>query len=94
MTEESLLTINIEIPFPSNRTAELAYHVLRVDAEPKKTIQKEVTHKEHLLIVKFQGSSSKQLRVAVNSVFENIILINETLDAFGDSISETYTHFT
>ncbi|KAI4464596.1 phosphatidylinositol n-acetylglucosaminyltransferase subunit p [Holotrichia oblita] len=82
MTEDSLLTINVEIPFPTNRTAELAYHVLRVDAEPKKTVQKEVTHKENLLIVKFQGSSSKQLRVAVNSLFENIALISETLDAF------------
>ncbi|GJQ86011.1 hypothetical protein Trydic_g14955 [Trypoxylus dichotomus] len=86
MTEEQLLTVNIEIPFASNRIAEIAYHVLRVDAEPRKTVVKEVAHKENCLVVKFQGTSSRQLRVGVNSLFENVSLISQTLENFGDNI--------
>lgn len=28
---------SIKIPFPSNRQAEIAYNVLRIDAEPKRS---------------------------------------------------------
>lgn len=30
------IRVSIEVPFPTNRAAEIAYDVLRVDAEPKK----------------------------------------------------------
>lgn len=34
MDEE--LTVALEIPFPSTRAAQIAYDVLRIDAEPKR----------------------------------------------------------
>lgn len=43
---------NVEIPFPTNRLAEISYHVLRVDSEPKRSgVQKELKLKDNVLLV-------------------------------------------
>lgn len=33
---DETITVNIKIPFPTKRAAEIAYDVLRVDPEPKR----------------------------------------------------------
>lgn len=40
----------VEVPFPSARLAEIAYHVLRVDGEPKRSgVSKELIVKNNIL---------------------------------------------
>lgn len=45
-----IITRNIEVPFPSARLAEVAYHVLRVDGEPKRSgVTKQLALKDNVL---------------------------------------------
>ena len=46
------IKINISIPFPSNRSAQIAYDVLRIDAEPKRNhIKKKYEINDNILQV-------------------------------------------
>ncbi|XP_018570277.1 uncharacterized protein LOC108910214 [Anoplophora glabripennis] len=94
MGDAHQLKINIEIPFQSNRIAEIAYDVLRVDKEPKRSgVTKNLSVKENILAVKFSTSLARQLRVAVNGFFEKLDLISETIEAFGPPVSNSYSHY-
>lgn len=42
----------------------------------------------------FKSTSLKSLRVGVNSFFDYVILIIETIDQFGPPRSNTYSHYT
>lgn len=92
-TMNKATTVNLEIPFPSNRTAEVAYHVLRVDIEPKRSqVDRQLTFNENILLCTFKGQS-KQIRTAVNKFFDKIDLILETIETFGEPVSDKYDHF-
>jgi len=92
--EQKLHTVNIDIPFPTPRLAEIAHEVLRVDAEPKRSgVKKELSFKENILHVKFSAELARQLRVAVNGFFENIILITQTIEFAGPAVSNSYSHY-
>jgi hypothetical protein len=52
MDSKNELKIDIEIPFPTKRLAEIAYHVLRVDTEPKRSgVKKEISFDDNILKV-------------------------------------------
>ncbi|XP_017776879.1 PREDICTED: uncharacterized protein LOC108562893 [Nicrophorus vespilloides] len=88
------INVKLEIPFPTNRLAQIVYDVLKVDQEPKRSgVKKELSVSENILKVKFVSSLARQSRVAVNSFFESLNLIVETIDFIGEPTSEEYTHF-
>jgi len=94
MDDENDVKVEVEIPFPTNRLAEIAYHVLRVDQEPKRSrITKVVWFEDNLLKVVFTGKDPKHLRVATNGFFDNVHLISETDHALGPPLTEKYNHF-
>jgi len=92
--DENCVNVSIKVPFPENRLADIAYHVLRVDGEPKRSgVKKELSVQGNILVGKFSGVSARQLRVGVNCFFDNISLILETFDFAGPPTSETYNNF-
>lgn len=94
MGDAHQLKIDIEIPFQNSRIAEIAYDVLRVDKEPKRSgVTKDLSVKENILAVKFSAHLARQLRVAINGFFEKLDLITETVEAFGPPVSKTYNHY-
>lgn len=91
---DGLYDIHVEILFPSNREAQIAYYSLRVDVEPKNShLQKNLSCDGCLLIAEFLAPGARVLRVAVNSFMERLILCIETMEKFGPPLSQEYTHF-
>lgn len=83
----------IKIPFPTNRHAEIAYDVLRLDAEPKRNfVTKTLLVENNLLVVTFTGPVAKNLRVGVTAFFEALLLSCETMDKFGPPAPQ-YSHY-
>lgn len=77
------MDISVTVPFHSSELALLAYEVLSVDKELKRSgIQRKLEVNSENLIVKFHGESTKKLRVAVNSFIKNTLLVVKTIDQF------------
>ncbi|XP_012134646.2 EKC/KEOPS complex subunit LAGE3 isoform X1 [Megachile rotundata] len=75
---------NLSIPFPSEREAEIAYQVLRVDQEPSRGgCTKNLVLKENILEVLISGTEARKVRVALTAFFDSIILVTETMQQFG-----------
>nr|XP_034183181.1 EKC/KEOPS complex subunit LAGE3 [Osmia lignaria] len=80
----STLSVNLSIPFPSAREAEIAYQVLRVDQEPSRGgSTKDLTLKNNILQVLISGTEARKVRVALTSFFDSLILVTETMQQFG-----------
>ncbi|XP_031827408.1 EKC/KEOPS complex subunit LAGE3 [Nomia melanderi] len=80
----STVNVNLSIPFPSLREAEIAYQVLRVDKEPSRgSVSKELTLDNNLLQLVISGTEARKVRVALTSFFDNLILVTETIQRFG-----------
>ena len=74
---------SIEIPFDTDRTAEIAYHSLRVDPEPKRSgSKKELTLDGKILRVKFFCEEARTMRVSVGSFLDLLVLVIDTMDQF------------
>ncbi|XP_016913045.2 EKC/KEOPS complex subunit Lage3 [Apis cerana] len=82
----STFKVNLLIPFPSSREAEIAYQVLRVDAEPSKSISKSLKLDNNLLKIEISGTEARKIRVAVTSFFDSIILVTKTMQLFGPPV--------
>lgn len=94
MTDSSSIVVTLSVPFPSRREAQIAYDVLRIDTEPKRSfIEKSFKLIDNQLVVEFNGQQAKNVRVGVTSFFESLILCCETLDQFGPAVSDTYEHY-
>ncbi|XP_053683059.1 EKC/KEOPS complex subunit LAGE3 [Sabethes cyaneus] len=94
MSNSSDITVNLRVPFPTNREAQIAYDVLRVDTEPKRSfIEKNIKLDGNQLLVEFRGQQAKNVRVGVNSFFESLLLCCETLQQFGPPVTESYNHY-
>ncbi|KAK9879409.1 hypothetical protein WA026_006475 [Henosepilachna vigintioctopunctata] len=90
---EETTTLCIEIPFPSSRLAEVALHSLRVDTEPKRGgTTKTLEVVDNKLITYFAGSNLGSIRVSVNSFFDNIHIIKESIQLLGEPVSEHYSY--
>lgn len=93
MNDSSNIVVTLNIPFPSRREAEIAFDVLRIDTEPKRSfIEKSLKLIDNQLQVEFNGQQAKNVRVGVTSFFESLILCCETLDQFGPAVSDKYEH--
>ena len=77
------MEMQIQIPFDTERTAEIAYHSLRVDPEPKRSgSKKELTLNGKLLCAKFHCDEARTLRVSVGSFLDLLTLVIDTMDQF------------
>ncbi|KAJ8722704.1 hypothetical protein PYW07_003884 [Mythimna separata] len=77
------MDICVTIPFPSSETATLAYDVLNVDKELKRSgVQRKIETNSENLVINFHGEDLKKLRVAVNGLIQNILLVVKTIDQF------------
>ena len=78
----------LEIPFDTERMAEIAYNSLRVDPEPKRSgSNKELTLSGNILCVQFNCAEARTLRVSVGSFLSLLTLVIDTMDQF-DVIDE------
>jgi len=78
------LKADLEIPFPSAREAEIALGSLSVDKEPRRSgVQRRFSVKDDVMHVHFEAQESRTLRVSINSFFEHVNLVCETMRTFG-----------
>lgn len=88
------LNATISVPFPSIREADIAYQVLRVDPEPKRSgVKKNIQLEGNILKIGLCASKASELRVSLTSLMENLILLTETMEQFGPARSEEYSHY-
>ena len=79
--------MEISIPFPSDRYAEIAYNTLRVDKEPRRgRCKKTLTLKENELFVKLETTEARSLRIASNSFLDIVALVTDTMSQFGPPV--------
>ncbi|XP_018405070.1 PREDICTED: uncharacterized protein LOC108781565 [Cyphomyrmex costatus] len=87
------LRIELSVPFPSAREAEVVYQVLRVDKEPPRSrITKNLTLNNNILEVSFSGKEARKVRVALTSFFDSLLLVTETIEKFGPP-EPIYSHY-
>lgn len=75
--------ITLKLSFTSNDNASLVYDVLNVDKELKGSgVHREFQLKSNVLYIEFKSLDLKRLRVAVNAILKNILLITKTVENF------------
>merc|ERR1712224_1053098 len=83
MTESDSYVMEISVPFPSPRLAEIAYNTLRVDKEPSRGGCKKMYRlEENSLIIKLTAPEAHTLRNASNASLDFLMLITETMKRF------------
>jgi len=80
------LSLELTVPFGTEREAEIAYNSLRVDAEPSKggAITREMHTDGTRLCVKWCAAEARKLRVSVNGFMEHLALVIQTIAEFQD----------
>lgn len=74
---------DLEVPFPSNREAVIALGSLSVDKEPRRGgVQRKISVDKNILLIHFEALEAKSLRVSINSFFEHLRLVCETIRCF------------
>ncbi|KAL1933951.1 hypothetical protein VTP01DRAFT_8041 [Rhizomucor pusillus] len=74
-------TLRLEIPFPSERLADIALRVLNVDKELKTNqVKRELLTQENKLCANFEAVSARVLRVSVNSFLDMLAMVTRTMD--------------
>ncbi|XP_012280955.1 uncharacterized protein LOC105700013 isoform X2 [Orussus abietinus] len=87
------LNVDVTIPFPTAREAEIAFEALKVDPEPKRSgVTKNLSLHGNLLKVSFSGTEARKVRVGLTGFFDSLILVTETMNEFGPPEPE-YTHY-
>ena len=77
------MEMRLEIPFDTERTAEIAYNSLHVDPEPKRSgSRKELTLNGKILCVQFNCEEARTLRVSVGSFLDLLTLVIDTINQF------------
>ena len=73
----------LKIPFQNQDQATIAWNSLRVDPEPKRSgVEKTLKVEGHDLIVDFKCEEVRTLRVSVNSFYDLLYLVVQTMDKF------------
>ncbi|XP_062505283.1 EKC/KEOPS complex subunit Lage3-like [Corticium candelabrum] len=79
-------SFEIEVPFPTEREAQIACNSLSVDPEPRRSgCTKVLETEEATLKVRFTASEARIIRVAVSSFLDYLILVINTIKKFGPS---------
>ena len=74
---------SLKVPFESEEQATVAWNSLRVDPEPKRGGSSKILKVEGQdLIVDFKCEEARTLRVAVNTFFDLLYLVIQTMDKF------------
>ena len=73
---------DLNFPLANNRHAEIVFNTVRIDKEPKKSVQRTETVNDNVLHVRFEAEEAKFIRVAVESYIEKINLILRTIQRF------------
>ena len=74
----------VSIPFLDERQATVAYNSLRVEVEPARSrVKRSLSVSGHSLVASFVAEDARSLRVSVNSFFEHVVLIADTIKQFG-----------
>ncbi|XP_030565253.1 uncharacterized protein LOC115765730 [Drosophila novamexicana] len=80
----------IKVPFDTPEHAKIAYRVLSVDQEPRRNfVQKTLSLEDDVLVVHFSADQVKNLRTAITSFFECLLLCQDTIKLFGADQTET-----
>ncbi|KAL4222750.1 Transcription factor Pcc1 [Mactra antiquata] len=78
------LSMDLQVPFNTDREAEIACGTLSVDPEPKRGgCKKSMKVEDKTLHVHFDALEAKSLRVGVNSFFDHLKLVVNTIEQFG-----------
>ncbi|KAG4089132.1 transcription factor Pcc1 [Neocallimastix lanati (nom. inval.)] len=78
--------LNIKIPFPEEKYAEIASRTLNVDKELKEDIiRRTITTNKNILIINFESTNAKSLRTSAQNLMELLHLITKTINDFKDS---------
>ncbi|UJR13945.1 hypothetical protein I4U23_000948 [Adineta vaga] len=72
----------LSFPLATARHAQIVYNTVRIDKEPKKTVQRTETLNDHILNVRFESNEAKFIRVAVESYIEKINSILHTIQLY------------
>ncbi|CAF2126379.1 unnamed protein product [Rotaria magnacalcarata] len=75
-------TCELRFPLSTARHAQIIYDTIRIDKEPKKTVERIETLDGNVLNVRFEAHEAKFIRVAVESYIEKINLILRTMQRF------------
>ncbi|XP_062121554.1 uncharacterized protein LOC133835575 [Drosophila sulfurigaster albostrigata] len=85
MPEQAVNESTLRLPFDTPQHAEIAYRVLSVDQEPRRNfVRKTLSLEENVLVVQFSADQVKNLRTAISSFFECLLLCQDTIRLFGD----------
>jgi EKC/KEOPS complex subunit PCC1/LAGE3 len=77
------LRARLDIPFACEEHARIAYNTLLVDQEPRKQlIRKNLSLSSGTLSVDWTAKESRILRVSINSFFDSLNSILETIQLF------------
>lgn len=78
------MEMKVSVPFATQRQAEIAYNSLRVEIEPSRSkVTRMMAVEGANLVASFTASEVRNLRVSVNSFFEHLVLVTETIRQFG-----------
>lgn len=73
----------------SEREVGIAYNSLCVDKEPRpKEITKMLRVEGTTLVVNFSATQARLMRVAVGSFMDFLLLVTQTMDAFGPPVTK------
>lgn len=80
------MEVCLTIPFPSVDTAILAYEVLSVDKELKRSqVKRNLVRETESLVITFHGDDLRKLRVGVNAFIKNAVLVLKTIELLSDT---------
>ncbi|XP_023035948.1 EKC/KEOPS complex subunit PCC1 [Drosophila willistoni] len=83
----------IRVPFETPRLAEIAYRVLKVDQEPRRNfVKKTLSLDQESLVVHFEADQVKNLRTAITSFFECLLLCQDTIKQFDNAGTQPGTN--
>lgn len=84
---DSNLIMELSIPIPNVRHAEIVFNSLRIDKEPKRNrVTKDLELQENIIKIKWQSKDAKNLRASTSGFFDHLNLCLQTIENF-DSIN-------
>ena len=77
------MEVTVDVPFPTEKDATIAYNTLSVDPEPKRSgLVKKMTLDGAVLRVRFDCEEPTTMRVSVGSFFDLLTLTLKTIQQF------------
>ena len=78
------LTLRLEVPFESEKHAQIAFNSLRVDREPSRaTTCRHLSLDATRLVAEIEAPDARSLRTAANAFLDLVVLVSKTLERFG-----------